>query len=61
MFSAMPLKCCICGKAYMATVTSPWHAFDKGVCGEACFDEKEWRHVLSTMGKLYRPKQPKNE
>lgn len=55
MFSPQALICCICGAHYEASVGTPWHAFDKGVCGPRCFYEKEWRRVLSTMGQAYRP------
>jgi hypothetical protein len=56
MFSKMPLKCCICGVDYEASVTAPWQKFTAGVCGEDCFDEKNWRRTLSIMGQTYYPK-----
>jgi hypothetical protein len=54
-FTPMALKCCICGVDYAASVAATWHRFDHGVCGSACFYEKEWRRTLSTLGKPYRP------
>lgn len=55
LFTPMALKCCICGVDYEATVRDTWHRFDAGVCGQACYYEKEWRQTLSTLGNPYRP------
>ena len=58
MFSKQDLFCCICGIKFQASVATTWHGFDKAVCGQSCFDEKEWRRVLSSLGKPYRPHEP---
>lgn len=54
MFSQQSLYCSICGTAFKASVGAAWQAFDKAVCGQRCFHEKEWRRTLSIMGNEYR-------
>jgi len=46
---------------YEAAVTATWQKFTAGVCGEDCFDEKNWRRTLSIMGEAYRPKPVKEK
>jgi hypothetical protein len=53
LFSSQELRCCICGTTFATAVaTGRW---SDGVCSMRCFHEKQWRGVLSTMGKPYRP------
>ena len=53
LYSLQDLVCCICGTPYRATVNTAWHGFDKAVCGQKCFYEKQWRRTLSMLGKDY--------
>lgn len=54
LFSQQILRCCICGAEYEASVASGTR-WSNGVCSMRCHYEKDWRGVLSTLGKPYKP------
>lgn len=54
LFSKQALRCCICGVSYEATCRDGTR-WANGVCSMRCHYEKEWRYLLSVLGKAYRP------
>jgi hypothetical protein len=53
LFSKQRYICCMCGVETEGTCNE--NRFKRGVCGPACFAEKEWRSTLSLLGKDYYP------
>jgi hypothetical protein len=52
LFSKQEFICCMCGQKTERTCDG---LFTDGVCSMRCHYEKEWRRVLSIMGKAYHP------
>ncbi len=51
LFSKQKLICCICGKPFSTTADKIF--WNHGSCSNKCLKEKNWREVLSILGKEY--------
>lgn len=52
LFSEQKVFCQTCGKAFMTR----FDRYGGVVCGDICWEEREWRKALSIMGKEYHPR-----
>ena len=60
LFSKQTLICCICNNKFKVTVGGGYDGnFDAGTCSQKCWKEKDWRRVLSIMGKEYYKREEK--